>query len=149
MSNAAAERLDPERLIEQACELAGSDDFGDDDGWRENLARLIDDLVSEADLSPIGVEVAAADVILPLRNRLQITNWRRENPDVARQKIERPIVIIGQPRTGTTILYDLLAQDPALRHKMGARSAAVVEERFSVREKVSSLSKLYNEGAGT
>ena len=41
-----------------------------------------------------------------------------------------------------------LAQDPALRHKMGARSAAVVEERFSVREKVSSLSKLYNEVAG-
>ena len=99
MSNTAAERLDPDRLIEQACELAGSDDFGDDDGWRENLARLIDDLVSEADLSPIGVEVAAADVILPLRNRLQITNWRKENPDVARQKIKRPIVIIGQPRT--------------------------------------------------
>ena len=115
MSNAAAERLDPDRLIEQACELAGSDDFGDDDGWRENLSRLLDDLVAEADLSPIGVEVAAADVILPLRNRLQITNWRNEHPEVAGQRIERPIVIIGQPRTGTTILYDLLAQDPTLR----------------------------------
>jgi len=115
MSGATAARLDPDRLIEQASELAGSDDFGDDDGWRENLSRLLDDLVTEADLSPIGVEVAAADVILPLRNRLQITAWRKEHPEVAGQRIERPIVIIGQPRTGTTILYDLLAQDPDLR----------------------------------
>ena len=115
MSNAIADRLDPDRLIEQACELAGSDDFGDADGWRENLSRLVDDMVAEADLSPIGVEVAAADVILPLRNRLQITKWRNDNPAVASQRVERPIIIIGQPRTGTTILYDLLAQDPELR----------------------------------
>ena len=54
-------------------------------------------------------------MILPLRNRLQITHWRKANPAVADQRIERPIIIIGQPRTGTTILYDLLAQDPALR----------------------------------
>ena len=32
MSNAIADRLDPDRLIEQACELAGSDDFGEADG---------------------------------------------------------------------------------------------------------------------
>ncbi len=115
MTSAVAARLDPDRLIEQACELAGSDDFGDDDGWRENLARLVDDFVAEADLSPLGVEIAAADVILPLRNRLQITAWRREQPRVAQERIERPIVILGQPRTGTTILYDLLAQDPDLR----------------------------------
>ena len=31
MSNAIADRLNPDRLIEQACELAGSDDFGDAD----------------------------------------------------------------------------------------------------------------------
>ena len=79
----AAARLDPDRLIELACELAGSDDFGDADGWRENLSRLVDDLVAEANLSPIGVEVAAADVIMPLRNRLQITHWRKDNPAVA------------------------------------------------------------------
>jgi hypothetical protein len=34
---------------------------------------------------------------------------------VADGEIIRPIVIVGQPRTGTTILYDLLAQDPANR----------------------------------
>ncbi len=115
MTNAVQARLDPGRLIEQACELAGHDDFGADDDWHANLDRLVDDLVAEADLSPLGVEIAAADVIVPLRNRLQITAWRKEHPEIAEQRIEQPIFILGQPRTGTTILYDLLAQDPDLR----------------------------------
>lgn len=115
MTDAAAARLDADTLIAQACELAGSDDFGGDDDWRENLDRLLDDLIREADLSALGVEIAAADVIVPLRNRLQITAWRTAHPEVASERIERPIVILGQPRTGTTILYDLLAQDPELR----------------------------------
>ena len=115
MTSAIEARLDADKLIEQACELAGSGDFGDDDGWRGNLDRLLEDFIAEAELSPLGVEIAAADVILPLRNRLQITAWRNEHPETAGERIEQPIVILGQPRTGTTILYDLLAQDPDLR----------------------------------
>lgn len=115
MTDAIGVRLDAQRLIEAACDLAGSDDFGGDDGWRGNLDRLLDDLIHEADLSPLGVEIAAADVLLPLRNRLQITAWRTAHPEVAQERIECPLVILGQPRTGTTILYDLLARDPTLR----------------------------------
>ncbi len=108
-------RFDPDRLIAQACELAGSDDFGDDNTWREGLTRLADGLVSEARLSDLGVEIAVLDLVRPLRNRLQIVNWRKAHPDIAAEQIRRPIVIVGQPRTGTTILYDLLAQDRKLR----------------------------------
>ena len=111
----SAERFQPDHLVEQACELAGSDDFGDDDTWRDGLARLCDGLVSEARLNDIGVEIAVLDVIRPLTGRLQIVKWRKENPAVAAQPVTRPIFIVGQPRTGTTILFDLLAQDPALR----------------------------------
>jgi len=109
------ERFQPDHLIEQACELAGSDDFGDDDTWRDGLARLCDGLVSEARLNDLGVEIAVLDVIRPLTGRLQIVKWRKENPAVAAQPVTRPIFVVGQPRTGTTILFDLLAQDPALR----------------------------------
>jgi hypothetical protein len=56
-----------------------------------------------------------ADVSSHLRNRLELTAWRREHPEVAAVAVERPILIVGQPRTGTTILFDLLARDPALR----------------------------------
>ena len=110
-----AGRFDPDLLVEQACEQAGSDDFGSPDGWRDGLARLTDGLVAEARLSDIGTEIAVLDIVGPLVNRLRITQWRKENPAVATAPIVRPIFIVGQPRTGTTILFDLLAQDPELR----------------------------------
>jgi hypothetical protein len=111
----SANRFDPDTLIAQACEAAGSDDFGEPDGWRENLTLLCDGLVNEAHLSDLGVEIAVVDLIGPLTNRLHITRLRNERADIAAAPVERPIFIVGQPRTGTTILFDLLAQDPDLR----------------------------------
>lgn len=115
----AVDRLRPAALIEQACEWAGTDDFGADfdatETWREGLGRLCDGLVTEARLNDLGVEIAALDVVRALKNRLQVVDWRTAHPEVARQKIDKPIFIVGQPRTGTTILFDLLAQDPAMR----------------------------------
>jgi hypothetical protein len=108
------ERFIPERLVAAACEEAGSDDFGDD-GWQDGLHRLADGLVDEARLSDIGVEIAHLDVMRALRNRLGVTAWRKQHPEVATEAVAAPIFIVGQPRTGTTILYDLLAQDPDLR----------------------------------
>ncbi|WP_319445434.1 MULTISPECIES: sulfotransferase [unclassified Mycobacterium] len=110
-----ADRFDIDTLVAQACELAGSDDFGEPDGWRDDLALLTDGLVNESHLSDLGVEIAVMDLVSPLTNRLRITQWRTDNPAIAAAPIEQPIFIVGQPRTGTTILFDLLAQDPDLR----------------------------------
>ena len=44
-----------------------------------------------------------------------VTDFRRRNPEVATVEVTPPIVIVGQGRTGTTILHDLLAQDPSNR----------------------------------
>jgi hypothetical protein len=112
------ERFAPERLIATACEEAGSDDFGDEsgyEGWRSGLQRLTDGLVNEARLSAIGVEIAYLDLMRALKNRIGVIAWRRQNPEIASKPISQPIFIVGQPRSGTTILYDLLAQDPDLR----------------------------------
>ena len=108
------DRFNPERLIATACEEAGSEDFGDD-GWQPGLHRLADGLINEARLSDIGVEIAHLDIMRALKNRLGVIAWRKEHPEVATQEITAPIFIVGQPRTGTTILYDLLTQDPELR----------------------------------
>ncbi len=112
------ERFAPEQLIATACEEAGSDDFGDGPGyeaWQAGLHRLTDGLINEARLSAIGVEIAYLDIMRALKNRLGVIAWRNQHPEVAREPVTAPIVIVGQPRTGTTILYDLLAQDPDLR----------------------------------
>jgi hypothetical protein len=109
-----AERFSPERLVATACAEAGSDDFGGD-GWQPGLERIADGLVNDARLSGIGVEVAHLDVIRALKNRLDVIAWRKQHPEIAEKPITQPIFIVGQPRTGTTILFDLLAQDPELR----------------------------------
>jgi hypothetical protein len=107
-------RFDRDRLIEEAVGRCGEYDFGEA-GWLEGLDVLLSSLVDEARLNDVGVEVAAGDMASYLDARLVLTAWRRDHPEVATGHIEQPIVIVGQPRTGTTILYDLLAQDPALR----------------------------------
>src|SRR6201995_1257486 len=108
------ERLDFDRLVQTACGEIGYSDFGGDE-WQSGLHRVIDGLVNEARLSPLGVEIAHADIMRALKNRLGVIAWRTSHPEVAAEPVTQPIFILGQPRTGTTILYDLLCQDPQLR----------------------------------
>ncbi|MET3962625.1 hypothetical protein ABIE44_002559 [Marmoricola sp. OAE513] len=103
-----------DRLVAAAIEAAGADDFGADT-WQEGLDIYIESLVDSAQLNEIGVGVADDGIVADLANRLRIEAWRKEHPAVGEQEIRQPIIIVGQPRTGTTILLDLMAQDPANR----------------------------------
>jgi hypothetical protein len=107
-------RFDRDRLLEQAITATGLHDLGEP-SWQAGLDRLLADLVGEARLNDLGVEIALREIVGYLGNRLGIQAWRAQHPELATRPLERPIVIIGQPRTGTTILYDLLAQDRQLR----------------------------------
>jgi hypothetical protein len=106
--------LDADALVAAARDAAGLDDFGDA-GWRDGLDRLVAGLCDEAALNDRGGMAAAGDVVSHLATRLQVVDWHRRHPDLARDDVAPPIVIVGQARTGTTILFDLLAQDPAHR----------------------------------
>lgn len=112
MTETTAQRRD--RLVDAAIAVAGADDFGADT-WREGLDIYLEALADTARLNEIGVGVAEDGVVADLANRLRIEAWRSAHPAVAEQEIRQPIVIVGQPRTGTTILLDLMAQDPAHR----------------------------------
>ena len=110
----ATDALDMETLVEAAAAATGLEDFGSDD-WREGLARLVVGLDEEARLNELGVQIAAGEIVSLLSTRLELIGWRRDHPEIARSDIVPPIVIVGQGRTGTTILFDILAQDPASR----------------------------------
>ncbi len=103
-----------DQLVGTAVQATGLDDFGADT-WQEGLDRLIADLNAHGHLHELGVAIAEGEIVDYLSNRLGIIDWRKTHPTVAEGPITRPLVIVGQPRTGTTILYDLLAQDPAHR----------------------------------
>ncbi len=106
--------LHADQLIEQAIGAAGSDDFGAPP-WRDGLDRLFDSLDREANLNEIGTAIVESTTVQMLTNRLNIVDYRKLHPQIAERDIAPPIVIVGQARTGTTILFDLLAQDPAMR----------------------------------
>jgi hypothetical protein len=110
----ATGRFERNALVDAAVTRAGAEDFGEN-SWPEGLDILLDGFQHEARSNDVGVEIAATEIVNYLATRLAITAWRRDHPDVAEGTVERPIVIVGQPRTGTTILFDLLAQDPDLR----------------------------------
>jgi hypothetical protein len=106
--------FDRDRLVATAIDACGSDDLGEP-GWQEGLDRLLDALTEEGRLNDVGVAMVEGDVVGYLSNRIRINEWRAQHPDIAQGAIDAPIVIVGQARTGTTILYDMLAQDPSMR----------------------------------
>ncbi|RNL62554.1 sulfotransferase [Nocardioides marmoriginsengisoli] len=112
MTESTLQRRD--RLVDAAIAAAGSDDFGAD-SWQEGLEIYLASLAESARLNEVGVGVAEDGIVGDLANRLRIEEWRKTHPAVAEQEVRAPIIIVGQPRTGTTILLDLMAQDPANR----------------------------------
>ncbi len=107
-------RLDASRLVAGASQSTGLSDFGDP-SFRSGLARLVESLERDAQLTLFGRYFARRQIRELLRHRLQLVEHRRQAPDVARQEIRRPLFVLGLPRTGTTLLYSLLAVDPAHR----------------------------------
>ena len=103
--------LDVESLLEKAAQNTGLVDFGGDE-FREPLARLIASLEGEAKLSLLGRVVARGDLLRTLENRLRLVALFEKHPEIADQPVERPIFVVGPPRSGTTIFHDLLAMDP-------------------------------------
>jgi hypothetical protein len=107
-------QLEPDPLMEQAKAETGLDDFGDD-RFRDPLDVLCTALRTEAGLGPAGVVNTYAQLLQLLKNRLLIEDVLSRHPEIHDVRIERPIIICGLPRTGTTHLHNLMAADPALR----------------------------------
>jgi hypothetical protein len=103
--------LSLEKLLQTACDNTGLSDFGEDD-FRTPLAMLLKGLEQEANLSLLGRIMAKTDLVHTLENRLGFVALFKQHPEIAAQKIERPIFVVGPPRSGTTIFHDLLVMDP-------------------------------------
>ena len=106
--------LDLDRMLATATRRTGLDDFGDP-AFRKPLARLLRSIEGEARLNVIGRIAAREDLTGMLMNRLFLERDRASHPGIAQQQIRRPLVITGMPRSGSTFLHGLLAQDPARR----------------------------------
>lgn len=111
--------LNARALLQEAEQSTGLRDWGGDEWhereFRELMTILTESLEREANLHPRG-RMAARDRLQNIfSGRLRLVDDRKRFPEIAREKITRPIIALGLPRAGTTFLHGLLAQDPAHR----------------------------------
>jgi hypothetical protein len=105
--------LRADELLAEACERTGLGDFGDPI-HREGLDVLLDDL-ARAPLSDLGRMVWRGRLLSHAVQRLRVLDVLARHPEIERQPVQAPVFMVGLPRTGTTALSHLLAQDPATR----------------------------------
>jgi hypothetical protein len=102
--------LDAELLVERALKREGRKEFSDQ-SFLEPLRRLLDACDTEARLNAFGRYALRLDVMRCLVNLLRFDAAEDERPDILERPIARPVFIMGLPRSGTTFLHTLLAQD--------------------------------------
>ena len=112
--------LSPAALIDRARRRTGLTDFGPDGPYDEALTVLCNALEHEAALTPLGRLLARQMLVQALACQLQLQDWLRREPAILEAPIRHPLVIVGMPRTGTSILHELLA----LRRARAARFRA-------------------------
>ncbi len=104
-----------DELVAQARDETGLDDFGGE-SFREGLSVLVDAVRDEARLNEMGEGFLHQRIVQHLSQRLQVEDWYRRHPEIDDEVIEAPLFGMGLPRTGSTALSFLLAQDPDVRY---------------------------------
>lgn len=82
-----------------------------DNGLRQRVTALIDLINQRGPYSIDQIDAMSRQVQRLLVNRLRIALDRKQYPAIAEEKIEQPIFVVGFPRSGTTLLHSLLAED--------------------------------------
>lgn len=102
-----------DELIEEAMKRTGLDRF-DSMSFREGLDILLSD-ANQTGLSEGGHARMHSSVVDLIAGRLKTTDYLAQRPELLERPVERPVFVFGIPRTGTTLLSNLLACDPARR----------------------------------
>ena len=108
-----SEQLNADALVEQAMKATGLDRF-DSNSYREGLDVLVADYNKSEHPEPL-IERMRGNLAQLLADRLSTTDYLAKRPELLDRPIERPLFVFGMPRTGTTLLSNLLACDPARR----------------------------------
>jgi hypothetical protein len=103
-----------EAVLGAAREATGLSDFGADD-FRGRLAIWLQAVDEDAELGAVGRIGVFRDITRYATNRLRFEDLLKRHPEILDVEIDRPIIIAGLPRSGTTHLLNLIASDRRLR----------------------------------
>jgi len=104
-----------DEVLELARQRTGLTDI-ESDAWREGLDVLLGVMNDNSSaFTPYGRERILDDAANALGRRLQVHDYIQAHPEVLDAPVERPLIILGMPRTGTTVISYLLDKDPKRR----------------------------------
>ena len=103
-----------DEVIAEARSRTGLHDLGDE-SFHEGLVALLDGTEAAGTFNELGLAVQRDQAVGLLMTRLSVEDWYRRHPEIAEQEIVAPLFGLGLPRTGSTALSFLLAQDPRSR----------------------------------
>lgn len=106
--------LSAEEVLARACAETGLSDFGEETGFRERLALILESLYEDEGLTRGGRVFVLREAVRAMANRLRVEALVKRHPEILEVPIERPIFIAGLPRSGTTHLVNWLSRDDRL-----------------------------------
>ena len=106
--------LSVQAVIDAAEEATGLSDWGPED-WKERLSVWFDEMNDDDNRTGLGRMILFGDSVRYAKTRLRIHDLLARHPEIHDVRIERPIIVIGLPRSGTTHLVNLIAADQRLR----------------------------------
>lgn len=101
-------------MVVATAATGGLSDFGDP-SFRTGLAILVKAYAEEAALNPLGEQMVYGGIIRLLSNRLRYVRDIHLHPEILQERIVKPIVILGLPRTGTSKLHRAMSSDPGVQ----------------------------------
>jgi len=112
-SKTIAAALDADQLLKDATEISGHGDFGDPlfiDAMRAMVRCYAQDIRA----TPEGLNIVRNTIVRQLVNRARFAHDLKLHPEILDEDVSDPIVIMGQPRSGTTKTHRMLGVDPNL-----------------------------------
>lgn len=107
--------FDIDKMLAEARDRAGAGDLDDTDGFTDRLTAHVAAIEHDDGLRQLSRSTLRQRVVRLLRNRLSLTDLIKRYPEIESIPIERPIIVVGMPRSGTTHLVNLIAADPRRR----------------------------------
>ncbi|MGH3562230.1 MAG: sulfotransferase family protein [Mycobacterium sp.] len=117
LNHTEAQRVDlgVQAMLAEAVAQAGVDDLADTDGFGDRLAAHVAAIEADKGLTQLARLTLRQRVVRLLRNRLSLTDLIKRYPEIESIPIEKPFIVVGMPRSGTTHLVNLIAADPRRR----------------------------------
>jgi hypothetical protein len=158
LGRATRARTDPEQALRlwrvRVAEIAAAAGLGpdaDDRAFIDDLGFMLQCFARVPGLTPLGWGVQLRSAEQRLENRLRVKWIHSQNPRVGAERIERPIFIVGLPRTASTLLHRLLSgaaghRGPLLwelqRTGLDRDSASAARSRNTVHRQAATLARL-------